>query len=492
MADTNYRGYRGSGANTAAEADHAAADFGRDPLAELARLIGQSDPAEQLNRPRANSAELLEHVASESAAFDRPVHEGYQEPQHYEATDQYGTTEHDVAAQEYDHSEQYAEPQYAEPQYAEAPPVASYPPLPAQQPAYEAYDSAALPAIAEHHQLPALAPQEPGVDYETDEQWQEGYADGQSDYVERYDDRPVSAMGGRTALVMAVAAVGLMVLGSGGAFAYRAMFGGKLLPSLPPIIMASGGPNKIVPAQTGSASQANADKPGGPDKLVTREEQPVQVQPTNPPPSTVVSTVLVTPTTTTLPPVSPVSPFPQVASPALPQVTAPPAAPAQSAAVPEPKKIHTVAIHSEPAGTAAARARVKPLSAPPARAGADEPLALVPAAERGATREPIRTQVARAEGSGATEPAATGSGGGYAVQLTSQRTEAEAQAAYRSLRTKFPQELGSHAPIIRRADLGAKGTYYRALVGPYGSAEAAAEVCSKLKAAGGSCIVQRN
>jgi cell division septation protein DedD len=135
---------------------------------------------------------------------------------------------------------------------------------------------------------------------------------------------------------------------------------------------------------------------------------------------------------------------------------------------------------------------VKPLSAPPARAGADEPLALVPAAERGATREPIRTQVARAEGSGATEPAATGSGGGYAVQLTSQRTEAEAQAAYRSLRTKFPQELGSHAPIIRRADLGAKGTYYRALVGPYGSAEAAAEVCSKLKAAGGSCIVQRN
>ncbi len=82
--------------------------------------------------------------------------------------------------------------------------------------------------------------------------------------------------------------------------------------------------------------------------------------------------------------------------------------------------------------------------------------------------------------------------GGYAVQVTSQRSEADAQAEFRTLRAKFPTQLGGREPIIRRADLGAKGVYYRALVGPFASADQAAELCSKLKAAGGSCLVQRD
>ena len=83
-------------------------------------------------------------------------------------------------------------------------------------------------------------------------------------------------------------------------------------------------------------------------------------------------------------------------------------------------------------------------------------------------------------------------GGGYAVQVTSQRSEGEAQSAFHALQVKYPNQLGGRAPIIRRADLGEKGTYYRALVGPFGSAEEAAGLCSGLKAAGGNCIVQRN
>ena len=47
-------------------------------------------------------------------------------------------------------------------------------------------------------------------------------------------------------------------------------------------------------------------------------------------------------------------------------------------------------------------------------------------------------------------------------------------------------------PIIRRADLGAMGTYYRTLVGPFASAEKATRFCSKLKAAGGDCIIQKH
>ena len=75
-------------------------------------------------------------------------------------------------------------------------------------------------------------------------------------------------------------------------------------------------------------------------------------------------------------------------------------------------------------------------------------------------------------------------GGAYAVQLTSERSAAEARASFRALRAKFPNQLGGREPIVRRTDLGAKGIYYRAMVGPFASMEKAAGMCRTLKAAG--------
>ncbi|MGH9693991.1 MAG: SPOR domain-containing protein, partial [Bryobacteraceae bacterium] len=69
--------------------------------------------------------------------------------------------------------------------------------------------------------------------------------------------------------------------------------------------------------------------------------------------------------------------------------------------------------------------------------------------------------------------------------------EADAQTSFQSLQSKFPQQLGGRSPLIRRVDLGAKGVYYRALVGPFGNADEASQLCSSLKAAGGECIVQK-
>jgi cell division septation protein DedD len=83
-------------------------------------------------------------------------------------------------------------------------------------------------------------------------------------------------------------------------------------------------------------------------------------------------------------------------------------------------------------------------------------------------------------------------GGAYAVQISSQRSEAEAQAAFRGLQGKFPSQLGGRQPLIHRVDLGAKGIYFRAMVGPFANANEAGELCSSLKAAGGSCLVQKN
>ena len=134
--------------------------------------------------------------------------------------------------------------------------------------------------------------------------------------------------------------------------------------------------------------------------------------------------------------------------------------------------------------------------APAPRAEANGPLSIVPN-QGGAASPPARTRTALARPAEPSpgeraEPASSAGSGGYAVQVTSQRSEADAQAEFRTLRTKFPTQFGGREPIIRRADLGAKGVYYRALVGPFASADQAAGMCSSLKAAGGSCIVQRN
>ena len=114
-------------------------------------------------------------------------------------------------------------------------------------------------------------------------------------------------------------------------------------------------------------------------------------------------------------------------------------------------------------------------------------MSIVPGQGDAAPAPRTRTAPAPAAPGAAPAPA----GGNY-VQVTARRTEGEAQAEFRALQAKFPGQLNGREAIIRRADLGEKGTYYRALIGPFASAEEAAQLCSGLKAAGGNCIIQRN
>jgi SPOR domain len=79
------------------------------------------------------------------------------------------------------------------------------------------------------------------------------------------------------------------------------------------------------------------------------------------------------------------------------------------------------------------------------------------------------------------------------VQVSSQKSEADAQASYRALQGKYPGVLGSQSLVVKRVDLGEKGVYYRAFVGPFSSVDQATQVCNNLKAAGGpQCLIQRN
>lgn len=92
-----------------------------------------------------------------------------------------------------------------------------------------------------------------------------------------------------------------------------------------------------------------------------------------------------------------------------------------------------------------------------------------------------------------TTPAtASSGGGGFMVQVTAQRSEAQALSAFQGLQRSYPSILGGRTPDIMRVDLGAKGIYYRARVGPMASRDEAISLCGALKAAGGDCIVAKN
>jgi hypothetical protein len=86
---------------------------------------------------------------------------------------------------------------------------------------------------------------------------------------------------------------------------------------------------------------------------------------------------------------------------------------------------------------------------------------------------------------GAAAIAATGN---KMVQLGAVRSEADAKAEWQRLAKKYPSLLGSLGFSVQKADLGAKGVFWRVRGGPV-SPDAGADICGKLKAAGQSCIV---
>ncbi len=443
----------------------ATATSGSDPLAELARLIGQTDPFGEFGRDNARRAAAPQAAPS------------------FGADDYFGAA--------------------APPPHPSTPPVAPYgapgatrAPHPAgglyQDDAMALSHPSAESEEFEHEAYPAsngeLAPEE--------EDFYDDTPPSKSAHGRHGDRRLICACGDRHRrrfrLSRAVRRIAFFCP--------------------PPVIKADTAPSKIVPATASKTpnkliTDRIADHAQD-EKLVSREEQPVELK-NNPA----------------------VAPMPQPQ----PQGSAPPAA--TQAALgsgvisSEPKKVHTIAIRPDQASAGegqpavaaplspqpqAAPAPARQAAPPPPRVASTAPPAVNPdpppprqAEERAAAparrtastprnaplslspdapaRAPARTA------SVASAPAKTASvSGSYAVQLSSQRSEADAQAAFRSLQAKYPSQLGGREVLIHKVELGAKGTYYRAMVGPFASANEASTLCSGLKAAGGQCIVQRN
>jgi hypothetical protein len=368
-----------------------------------------------------------------------------------------------------------------------------------------------------------------GAKYDEYEDQSHDQPDDQAD-GEDYDEDPIQRRRGGFIFVAAV--FGLALLGTGGAFAYRALLADSILPSLLSI-KAEGGPNKIIttstPSQGSVSPQSDADKAGS-----RGEERPVDVPPSASTAPQPVSTAPIFPEPAPAPGPSAASVFPPtpLAQPApvarVDSLNSPPAAPAppipsaNQAAAPDaptptpasptkpgPKKIRTVSIRTDQPNAADSAAGqlqsvpVRPTAQQQATkpSDANAPLSIVPSSNDAATAAAGSARTAPpARPAPVGKPAATeiasraraASDGGYAVQVLSQRNEEEVQSSFRALQAKYPKLLGGREPMVRRADLGAKGVYYRAMVGPFVSAEQANELCSSLKAGGGNCIVQKN
>lgn len=454
-----------------------------DPLAELARLIGQSESSGIIGRAnlqvprRATAPEPdpapddfdQEPPAGPPAWLQRANRNASPPPVHDDEPD-YPNSVHPL--QRYSGARAAPEPEeYDEtPRYADAPDPSRY-------------DDALYGQIND------------GLQHHEDEQ---AYTDDRYAFEEGYDDGASDELPKKRGGIFTVVVVlALAVVGTGAAFAYRT-YAGAPRSGEPPIIKADTSPTKIVPASSDGITKVPDRLAAGDavEKIVPREEAPVDVAKAAP--------------RVVFPPFNPnsnASASPNAAPAGIPGSNS------ANGTLPnsEPRKIKTLAVKGEqPDGAAvpvtsapgagAKQAAGRPAAALPsavtrnpptsANASSSGPLSLAPQATQPAAE--AKTRLADTNPVQSVTPTAPASGGGYLVQVSSQRNEADAQASYRALQGKFPTVLGSHGPLIKRADLGDKGVYYRAMVGPFGTPEEASQFCGNLKTAGGQCVVQRN
>ena len=264
-------------------------------------------------------------------------------------------------------------------------------------------------------------------------------------------------------LSFVLAIYGLALVGTAGAIGYRDIFGGSVIPSSEPseIKPASGEPQ----AKKGDNGSQIGAATGSIDDMVSREEQSFAVEPLK----------LTQRAVSTIPIETSRGAPPAVGAPATTSL------PTAGRGVLPIQAMRRVAVAADPSG---ARSTVATSSQ---RAGQSS------AADVTVASNPENSaavpNAANANSTAVITPAALGSG--YAVQVTSERSESRAQASFFALQAKYPNQLSGREPIIRRADLGVAGVYYRALVGPFASAEKAVKLCSRLKAAGGDCVIQK-
>ncbi|MBF9232375.1 SPOR domain-containing protein [Microvirga sp. BT350] len=450
-----------------------------DPLAELARIVGQDDPFQSLlatdaaGRPRSQAGSGLDDLfATREEVRSAPRSA---QPQARQAG-------HGASAFDLDQYQQ-VESRASEPAYAYQ---AAAPSQGHEAYADPAYDQGYYDDNAQHHPAAAGYEQAESMDYE-----------------------PVEKRRSRKGFIAIGAVIGAAVIGIGGAYVLNGK-SGAVTGGQPPLIKATNEPIKVQPQNPGGVEIPNQNKqiyeranPNAETKVVSRDEQPVDVK--------------------------------QVArmNGASAEATGATAPAANSLNLGEPRKVRTVSIRPDgstvrPDGSTVRpdAAATRPASAPvappamalPAAAQAAPAMPMVPVATPAAQPKPAAGTPVAAPATPAQKPAAaaatpataqalqkvasaqpmvpapsaasevTGTGG-YSVQLAVRGSEGEAQTAFQQLQKKF-DDLDGAPPMIRKAEVNGN-TVYRVRVGPM-SRDEASSLCTKLQGQGGQCFVAKN
>lgn len=430
-----------------------------DPLAELARIVGQDDPFQAI-------------LANDGSA--RPHQQGSSIDDLFAVRDTMPQGGREASARV--------------PQGGHAAP---------------SFELGGYPQGHARHSEPAYAPQPAlqGQDaYGNEAYAQDYYAEQAEHYAEQDYDQPQTyapAEKGRSrkSVIAIAAVVGAVVLGGGGA--YLASGSSSVTGGEPVLVKASGEPTKVQPQNPGGVEIPNQNKQiyeranqNAATKVVNREEQPVDVQQAvrmnggavaDATGGTVAGGVVRPHQTASLnlgepkkvrtvtirPDGSVVGSEPAPAQPAVVPMTVP------AQAQPAPAPVQVASAESRPAVSAPVAAPATPASTPkPA------PAAATPAPQQVASVQPAAPAAADATPTG-----------GYAVQLGLANSEAGAQTAFASFQRKHP-DLEGMPSIIRKAEVNGN-TIYRVRVGPL-SKEEASSLCSKLQGQGGQCFVAKN
>ncbi|MEM7301067.1 MAG: SPOR domain-containing protein [Pseudomonadota bacterium] len=107
-----------------------------------------------------------------------------------------------------------------------------------------------------------------------------------------------------------------------------------------------------------------------------------------------------------------------------------------------------------------------------------------------APAQPVQTAAVQPQPAATSQPAPSAATSAWAVQISSQRSEADAKASYANLRRRFSSVIGDRGYDIRRATVGEKGVFYRVRVHAKSRNDAIA-LCQRYERAGGSCFASR-
>jgi SPOR domain len=232
-----------------------------------------------------------------------------------------------------------------------------------------------------------------------------------------------------------------------------------------PVITAEAGPARVAPQNPGGTAEPYKgfkiyEQPAPPDDDTAQSTASAQ-KPSSPPPAT--KPALTEPT------LAPTTPVKKAEAPVPAAPVSAPSAPVKVAAAAPPKPVPAMKPSQLPAQPAAP---IGPATAPPRALNA------APAPAAPVTAKPVP----------AATPAAA-SGGTFVLQIGAYKSQADADTAWTTYKTKHASLLSGYSPDVRQADLGDKGIWYRLRIAGFPSKDVASALCDRLKADGGGCFL---